>query len=242
MDTEQKQEARLGGRAKAFVDYGPLLVFFIAYFFGARLTGLVGGALGRQWCLREGAEMYLAVGAFLPAFAIAFAYSVWREKRIAPMLGLSGVIVGVLGGLTLALQNKTFFYMKPTLIYALFAILLFFGLRTSRNFLKLLFDGALQMPDHAWRTLTVRYAWFFLALAIANEIAWRWLTRDCVTAPTAPGTHLLLGDCGTETGMTCAGEAVWVNVKLFGFTAANILFAVAQAPLFMKHASEEPKG
>lgn len=208
---------RLTGRAKFLVDFGPLLVFFFAYFFGARLAP----SFGRE--VAPGEELFLAVQLFLPAFAIAFAYSVWRERRIAPMLLVSGLAVGVLGGLTLVFHNKTFFYMKPTIVYALFALTLAGGLMSGRNFLKTLFDGALHLPDDAWRTLTQRYAIFFAALAAANEVAWRWLARDCDL---------------TSVGAACAGEAAWVNLKIWGFTAVNLVFALAQAPFLARHAQD----
>lgn len=210
---------RLSGRAKFLVDFGPLLVFFIAYFFGRRIAPLVGRTV------EEGGELFLAVACFLPAFALAFLYSVWRERRIAPMLLVSGVAIGVLGSLTLIFHDKTFFYMKPTIVYLMFAVTLAGGLMTGRNFLKSLFDGALHLPDAAWRTLTKRYVVFFALLAVANEVAWRWLTRDCNLAATA----------------ACPGEADWVNLKIWGFTAINIVFALAQAPFLAKHVEETPK-
>ncbi len=226
MTDQSAPGARLSGRAKFLVDFGPLVVFLVAYFLGQRLAPPVGAVFGQDWRIADGQEMYLAVGAFLPAFAAAFAYSAWKERRVAPMLFVSGVAVGVLGTLTLVLQNKTFFYMKPTIIYALFALVLFAGLRTERNFLKTLFDGALQLPDDAWRVLTKRYAAFFVALAAANEIAWRWLMRDC----------------DLSANGACAGEPVWVNLKVFGFTIVNLIFAGLQAPFLMKHASDTPGG
>lgn len=216
---------RLSGRAKFLVDFGPLLVFFIAYFFGDKLTALFSKMTGQVIIVTAGEEMFLAVAAFLPAFAIAFIYSVWKERRVAPMLFVSGVAVGGLGGLTLVLHNKSFFFMKPTIVYSLFALGLAGGVATGRNALKTLFDGALTMPDGAWRVLTIRYIWFFAALAIANEIAWRWLTRDCNLAG----------------GAECAGEATWINLKVFGFTAVNLVFAAAQAPFLAKH-MQQPAG
>lgn len=223
MVDEQKPEAsRLKGWAKFWVDFGPLLVFLIAYFFGHRLAGIAGGVLGRDFSFEEGRELYIAVALFLPAFTVAFIYSVWKERRVAPMLLVSGVAVGVLGVLTLVLQDKTFFYMKPTIVYALFSVILGAGVARGRNFLKTVFDGALHMSDEAWRTLTIRYAIFFAVLALANEIAWRWLMRDCDLAG----------------GAECAGEPIWVNLKVFGFTAVNIVFAAAHAPFFSKHVKE----
>ncbi|MCB2112284.1 MAG: inner membrane-spanning protein YciB [Parvularculaceae bacterium] len=215
---ENTSGTRLSGRAKFLVDFGPLLIFFVAYFFGRRLAPAFGGSI------EEGGELFVSVALFLPAYALAFIYSVWRERRIAPMLLISGVAVGVLGSLTLILHNKTFFYMKPTIVYAMFSMTLAGGLATERNFLRSLFDGALHLPDAAWRVLTKRYVVFFCLLAIANEIAWRLLTRDCDLAATA----------------ACAGEKHWVNLKIWGFTAVNIAFALAQAPFISKHAEDAP--
>ncbi len=245
MSETSDQGRRLSGGAKFAVDMGPLAVFMIAYFFGGRLVSIAGRIAGQEWCLREGSEMYLAVAAFLPAFAIAFVYSVWKEKRIAPMLLVSGVIIGILGSLTLVLHNKTFFYMKPTIVYLLFAGMLYAGLATGRNFMRTVFDGALHLPDAAWRTLTIRYAIFFAALAIANEIAWRWLTHDCpvqsVGAAEAAGAWgWLLRECGGAELAKCAGEANWVKLKVFGFTIASLVFTGFQTPLIAKHMPEEP--
>lgn len=234
---------KLTGRAKFAVDMGPIFVFMIAYFFGRRLTGLAGDIAGEDWCLREGAEMYLAVAVFMPSFAIAFAYSVWREKRVAPMLLVSGVIIGVLGTLTLVLHNKTFFYMKPTIVYVLFAGLLYFGMATGRNFMRTVFDGALHMSEAAWRTLTIRYSIFFAALAVLNEFAWRWLTRDCapeIASPTSGAWGWLLADCSLEAPAKCAGEAQWVTLKAFGFTLISLVFTALQTPFLAKHMREEP--
>ena len=211
---------RLSGRAKFLVDFGPLLVFFVAYFFGRKIAPVAGSVIGRDLAIEEGGEMFLAVAAFMPAYAAAFLYSVIRERRVAPMLFISGVAIGVLGSLTLVLHDKTFFYMKPTIVYLMFSLMLGAGMATGRNFLRTLFDGALHLPDGAWRTLTKRYIFFFAVLAFANEVAWRWLTRDCNLA----------------AALACAGEGQWVNLKIWGFTGVNVLFAIIQAPFIAKHA------
>jgi intracellular septation protein len=220
-----KEERRLSGRAKFLVDFGPLAVFFLAYFFGRRLAAVVGNMVGANWTIPEGEEIYLAMGAFMPVFAVAFIYSVIRERRVAPMLGVSGAVIAVLGGLALLLHNRIFIFLKPTIVYTLFAIALAGGLATGRNFLKSLFDGALHMDDGAWRTLTKRFVGCFAVLALVNEVAWRYLTRDCDLTAVA----------------RCAGEASWVNLKVWGFTAAYVLFCVAQAPFLAKHSRQDAK-
>ena len=210
---------RLSGRAKFLVDFGPLLVFFVAYFFGRRLAPLLGGIVGADWTIAEGDELFLSMGAFMPAFAVAFLYSVWRERRVAPMLLVSGVVIGVLGGLALIFHNKTFVYIKPTIVYLLFATALAGGLATGRNFLKAVFDGALHLEEGAWRVLTRRYVAFFVVLALLNEAAWRYLMRDCDLAG----------------AVKCAGEPAWVQLKVWGFTAINLAFALLQGPFIIKH-------
>ncbi len=242
--TNATVERRLSGWSRFAVDFGPLLVFMAGFFLGGKITALAGRLLGEQWCLREGAEMYVAIGLFLPAFAAAFLYSVWRERRVAPMMMISAVIIAAMGALTFLLHDKTFFFMKPTLVYVLFAGLLGGGLATGRNFLKTLFDGALVLPDAAWRTLTMRYAVFFVALAAANEIAWRSLTQGCAIGalPSTSGVGDFLRDCAAAPLAKCPGEAAWVNLKVFGFTAVNVLFALAQAPFLSKHMTEPKPG
>ena len=221
---ESNQPRRLSQTAKTLVDFGPLAVFFVIYFFGRRLSPLTSSLFGERFAVTEGQELFAALIVYMPVFAVAFIYSVWRERRVSPMLMISFVMVVVLGSLTLLLKDRTFFYMKPTIAYALFAATLTGGLLSGANLLKAAFDGALHLPDAAWRTLTVRYAAFFAVLAVANEVAWRWLMRDC----------------DINSGLACAGEPRWVQLKLFGFTAANVVFAGLQAPFITRHLQEAP--
>lgn len=214
---------RLSGAEKFSVDMLPLAVFMLAYFAGRPLADLFASVTGRGSPVQEGKELFLAIGLFLPAYFTAFVYSVWKEKRVAPMLLLSGLMVGILGGLTLFLGNRQFFYMKPTIAYAIFTMLLAGGLVAKKNFLRTILDGTIRLPDGIWRTLTVRYALFFAVLAFVNEVAWRYFTRDCdISAPAGEGG-------------ICPGEKHWVNLKIFGFTIASLVFTALQAPLVTRH-------
>ncbi|MEM9898040.1 MAG: inner membrane-spanning protein YciB, partial [Pseudomonadota bacterium] len=223
-DTTTAETRKLSQTAKTLVDLGPLAVFFVVYFFGKRIAPLVSDLTGMGVAIEEGEELFAALLAYMPCFAIAFAYSFWRERRVAPMLMISFVMVALLGSLTLFFKDKTFFYMKPTIAYALFSATLAGGLVAGKVFLKTAFDGALQLPDDAWKTLTRRYAAFFAGLAIFHEILWRWLMRDC----------------DYNAGAVCDGESIWVQAKLFGFTTINILFAAAQGPFLAQHLKETP--
>ena len=140
------------------VDYGPLAVFFAAYYLGDLLT---------------------ATAALMVATAVALALSL-IVRRTVPMLPvITAVIVGVFGGLTLWLEDETFIKMKPTIIQVLFAAVLLGGLAFGRPLLKPLLGAALPPMDEAgWRQLTLRYGLFFLAMAALNEVVWRTQSTD----------------------------------------------------------------
>ena len=86
---------------------------------------------------------------------------------------VSGVIVLVFGTLTLVLHNETFIKIKPTIIYSLFGLILGGGLVFNRSLIAVMFDQMFNLTPRGWRLLTIRWAVFFFAMAILNEIIWR---------------------------------------------------------------------
>ncbi len=167
------------------LDLGPLVVFFAVYQF-----------LG----------IYTATAAFMVAILLSLGFGYWLERRLSPMAMISAVIVLIFGGLTLYLHNALFIKIKPTIIYAIFALILLGGLAFNRLFIKYVLEMGFELNDTGWRRLTWRWGLFFVALAFANEIVWR-------SFP----------------------EHVWVAFKAWGVIPLMILFSVAQAPLIAKH-------
>jgi intracellular septation protein len=173
---------------KFALDYGPLAVFGVTY----ATRGI-----------------FAATAAIMAAVAVAIVIELAVSKKVSPMLGFTGVIVLVLGALTLGFSNEIFIKMKPTILYTIFAGVLVGGLRFGRLFVKLLLGQAFHLPDVAWRTLTWRCAWFFIALAITNEVIWR----------------------NTSTN-------IWVAFKVFGIVPLTILFFLSQVPFLVRHQIE----
>ncbi|ETD84091.1 inner membrane-spanning protein YciB [Rhodobacter capsulatus] len=150
---------------KLALDFGPLVVFFAAFF------------LLRDHPVTLGGETYggfvLATAVFVPVL-IASMVVLWRlSGHLAPMQVATLVLVTVFGGLSVWFNDPRFFKMKPTLIYLLFAALLGFGLIRGKPWLQLVMDGAIPMRAEGWVILTRRLVAFFLFLAIANEVIWR---------------------------------------------------------------------
>lgn len=176
---------------RMILDLGPLLIFFGSF----KYFGIFG-----------------ATAAFMAAVLAALAIGFWLERRLSPMPLFTAVLVMIFGGLTLYLQNDTFIKMKPTVLYAFFALLLLAGLAFNRLFIKYIFAQAFELTDCGWRKLTVRWSLFFLALAIANEAIWRATSTD-----------------------------TWVAFKVWGILPLIFLFALAQTPLVLKHQAPPEK-
>jgi intracellular septation protein len=173
--------------SRLLIDLGPLLVFFAVNF--------VRG------------DVIEATIAFMIAISIALLVSWLRYRHISPMLLFSGVMVLVLGGITVWLHDETFIKIKPTIYYAIVAALLLFGLKTGRNLLKTVLGTAYPgLSDEGWRMLTRNWALFFIAMAAINELVWRTTSTD-----------------------------FWIGFKLWGALPATFVFALANVPMLMRH-------
>ena len=171
---------------KPTVEYGPLGAFFLAYL---------------KW------DLLIATAALMVATAIALALSFVALRKIPMMPLITAIVVGIFGGLTLWFQDDTFIKMKPTIVEGLFSVILFGGLWFKRPLLKPLLGHAWPMEDRGWYILSLRFAFFFAAMAVLNEIIWRNLSTD-----------------------------LWVSFKVFGLMILTLLFAITQAPLMKRFA------
>src|SRR5215210_3160232 len=106
---EPTSRAEPQGGARLAIDLGPLLVFFLVNFLAPVPSAL---------------KIFVATGAFMVAMVAAMLFSAIRYRAISPLLWFSGIMVVLLGGLTIWLHDETFIKMKPTVYYALVAGLL----------------------------------------------------------------------------------------------------------------------
>ena len=179
------EKTNLSPGLKLALDLGPLVLFFFA---NARFG------------------IFAATAVFMVAVVIALAvsYAITRHLPVMPLV--SAVIVMVFGGLTLVLHDETFIKVKPTIIYLLFGAVLAGGLMLGKPLLAIVFDQMYHLTDEGWRKLTVRWMFFFFALATLNELVWRTQSTD-----------------------------FWVNFKVFGALPLTFGFALLQYPLLAKY-------
>jgi intracellular septation protein len=108
---------------------------------------------------------------------IAIPVAWYIDKKVPWMPIVTGVFVLFFGSLTLFLQDPDFIKLKPTIINIVFASILLIGLKFNKIFLKIAFQ-AFKMDDETWKKLTLRWSFFFIFLAVLNEIVWRNFNSD----------------------------------------------------------------
>lgn len=195
----ESEQGRASPGVKLAIDLGPLLVFFVVNWFAPVPSML---------------KIFYATGAFMAAMLAAMLISQLKYRHISPMLWFSGIMVLVLGGLTIWLHNETFIKIKPTIYYLVAGGLLLFGLLTRRNLLQMVLGSAYPgLSEQGWRLLTRNWILFFAAMAIVNEAVWRTTSTD-----------------------------FWVSFKLWGALPATFVFALANVPMLMRHGLQFEKG
>jgi intracellular septation protein len=203
-DPADPKKKEINPLLKLSLELGPLLVFFFA---NARGTWLV----EKFPVLSDfGGPIFIATGLFMIATAVALVVS-WLVMRSLPIMPLvSGIVVFVFGALTLWLQDDVFIKMKPTIVNTLFGVSLLGGLLFGKSLLGYVFDSAFRLDEEGWKILTLRWGFFFLFLAIANEVVWRNFSTD-----------------------------TWVAFKVWGIMPITLLFTFSQMPLIMRHSLDE---
>ena len=201
---------------RSAVDFGALAAFALAFvILRARGMDSSEALVQATWALVGGSAVALAVGFFV-------------EKRLALLPLLTGGFALVFGVLTLFFDDALFMKLKVTVLNLFLAAMLLGGTLMGKYPLRALLGDAIKVNDAAWRTLTLRYGVYFLAVALVNEVVrspaavtaiWSWLGRGTPDA-----------------------EAVWVGFRGVLWIAASI-FGVSQLPLIMKNLiKDEPPG
>jgi len=188
------------------IDFGPLLVFFLAYRHFSPAADAKTAGFGSAIAVTK------STAAFMVATVIALVVSKWKLGKIAPMLWLSAVLIVGFGTLTVLLGDPFWIQVKPTAIYLLFAATLFIGLSRGKPMLRYLLEAAFEGLDHeGWLKLSRNWGFFFLVLAVLNEVLRQFY-------------NVAHGNFGT-----------WIALKLWLFMPLSFLFTFTQLPMLLRH-------
>lgn len=170
----------------ALIDFLPAVAFFVAW----KLYGV-----------------YAATAVLIAAmFALVAWYGV-RERRLHKVHFFTALVAAVLGGITLYVHDARFIKFKPTVIYAVFALVLLGSQVIGGTvLLQRLGRKTLELPDAVWRRVNLAWAIFFAFSALLN-----WYIAF----------HL--------------PEAVWVNFKVYGFSVLMLVFLLAHLPFLKRY-------
>ena len=193
------------GWLKTALELGPVLLFFVAYLRLKDRTFVISGT--------EYEAFIIVTVAFIPLFLVCTGLLWALTGVLSRMQVLTTVLIVLFGGLAFAFNDERWAKMDTSVIYAIFAAILGFGLWRGTSYLSMVMSEALPLTERGWMILTKRMAWLFAGLAVANEIAWRTLE--------------------TET---------WVWLKTFGLPGAMFAFFILQAGLIKRETPEEDGG
>ena len=207
---------------KLLFDLIPVIVFFLAYFGAERMPGDAASLM--DTILRTlGLDPNLAPNQVPILLATAFAiiatigqvgWLMVRGKKVDKMLWISLGIIVVMGGATLVFRDATFIKWKPTVLYWAFAVVLFGSeMFFSRNLIRAMTQGQIQLPDPTWRHLNWSWVGFFAFMGALNlYVAFNF------------------------------SEPTWVKFKLFGGMGLMLVFALGQGFFLARHVQEQDAG
>lgn len=189
--TREPQQGERAQLLKLALEVAPIVVFFVVNGYS---------------------DIFWGTGAFMVATTISLVVSRSVLGRIPVMPLVSGIFVLAFGALTLVLQDALFIKLKPTIVNALFSIILFGGLLVGQPLLRHLMGDMFQLTNRGWTVLTFRWACFFAFLAGLNEIVWRNFS-----------------------------ESFWISFKLWGVMPLTMIFALAQLGVLKRYAEQEAR-
>ena len=193
--SEQKQNNQM---LKTILETLPVAVFFLTYIFFKNEVVEVAG--------QEYTGFVLATAIFVPLLCVSTVIG-WRLfGEVSKVQLLTLVLVLIFGGLTILLNDESFFKMKPTLVYVLFGGAIAVGLLQGKSYLQSILGSSVPMKDEGWMIISRRIMIFFFSLAILNEIIWRTQSSE-----------------------------VWVYFKTFGLTFALLVFLATQYKVLQQY-------
>ena len=156
-NTKDDENPHSNGR-RMLLDFGPLLLFFVANYLYS--------------------DLMFSVKVLVVATIVSLAASWVLERRISMMAAFGCAALVFFAGLTLYFDNELFIKIKPTILTLMFAAAIAGGRAMGRNPLAAIMGSQVKLTNDGWRIMSWLWVAMFACSALANEIAWRTLSTD----------------------------------------------------------------
>jgi len=178
---------------KFLFDFFPILLFFIAY---------------------KAYDIYVATAVAIIAAFIQVGWFWLQYRRFEKMHVITLLLITVLGGATLILQDPDFIKWKPTVVNWLFGVV-FIGSQFigKKTIVQRMMEASVELPAAIWTKLNLAWAVFFIFLGFLNLYV-------------AFSGHYDMD--------------AWVNFKMFGMIGLTFVFIIGQA-FFIGRYIKEPE-
>ena len=147
---------------KQFIDFIPLLLFFIVYKIEPRIVEIAGHSLSVG-------GIYSATAMLIVSSLVVYGFLFFKQRKLEKSQWLTLIACLVFGSLTLAFHSETFLKWKAPVVNWLFALAFagshFIG---DKLLIKRIMGHALTLPDAVWTRLNLAWIVFFLFCGAAN--------------------------------------------------------------------------
>ncbi len=152
----------LAATVKQFIDFIPLLLFFIVYKIEPRIVEIAGHSLSVG-------GIYSATAMLIISSLVVYGILFIKQRKLEKSQWLTLIACLVFGSLTLAFHSETFLKWKAPVVNWLFALAFagshFIG---DKLLIKRIMGHALTLPDAVWTRLNLAWIGFFLFCGAAN--------------------------------------------------------------------------
>jgi len=147
-------------------------------------------------------------------------------RRLALMAIITGVTGLIATAATVMMGDPMFVKLKPTIVSAIFGLILASGLVVNKPLLRPLIGEDLNLTEQGWRVITWRWMLYFFGIAILNELVWR-------------GANQIWP--GPDGGGSAMADTVWAYFKVVFLMPFSVLYAAFMLPLLSHYRDDNSK-
>ncbi|MGZ8136245.1 MAG: septation protein A [Methylococcaceae bacterium] len=174
---------------KQLFEFFPIILFFIAY---------------------KAYDIYVATAVVIVATTLQVGYAWFKYRKVETMQWITLILVIIMGGATLYLQDEQFIKWKLSIIEWLFGSA-FLGSQFvgKKTFVERMMSANLTLPTTIWKRLNAMWGCFFISVGFINlYVMYNYDTDD------------------------------WVTFKTFGVPGLMVIFIVLQMVFLYKYVPE----